>query len=138
VADNDAFSGLPDPPGVSNAELRVLQSLWDNGPSTIRQLTERLYPAVSTANYATVQKLLERLEKDRCVGRNRTATPHVFAATVSRETYIGGQLRAMAEKLCGGSLTPLLTHLVNTEVLSKKERNELRRMLEKPGSPRPK
>jgi BlaI family penicillinase repressor len=135
VAENDE----PVPPGVSNAELRVLQSLWDHGPSTIRQLTERLYPAVTTANYATVQKLLERLEKDRCVGRNRAVTPHVFEAAVSRDAYIGGQLRAMAEKLCGGSLTPLLTHLVKTESLSKKERSELRRMLEKPGSPpRPK
>jgi len=137
VADKDKPSGSPDPPGVSNAELRVLQSLWDHGPSTIRQLTERLYPAVTTANYSTVQKLLERLEEDRCVSRDRSAMPHVFAAAVSRDDYIGGQLRAMAEKLCGGSLTPLLTHLVETGSLSKKERNELRKMLEKP-PPKPK
>ena len=135
MADKDTSSGSPDPPGVSNAELRVLQSLWDHGPSTIRQLTERLYPAVTTGNYATVQKLLERLEKDRRVARDRSVTPHVFAAAVSRDAYIGGQLRAMAEKLCGGSLTPLLTHLVKTETLSAKERKELRRMLEKPGQP---
>jgi predicted transcriptional regulator len=127
----------PDPPEVSNAELRVLQSLWDRGPSTIRQLTERLYPAVTAANYATVQKLLERLEEDRCVSRDRSATPHVFGAAVSRDDYIGGRLRAMAEKLCGGSLTPLLTHLVNTESLSKKERAELRKLLDK-APPRPK
>jgi predicted transcriptional regulator len=122
---------------VSNAELRVLQSLWDCGPSTIRQLTERLYPAVTAANYATVQKLLERLEEDRCAARDRSATPHVFAAAISRDDYIGGRLRAMAEKLCGGSLTPLLTHLVKTESLSKKERTELRKLLDK-SPPRPK
>ncbi|MCI0701407.1 MAG: BlaI/MecI/CopY family transcriptional regulator [Planctomycetia bacterium] len=133
MADKDKPSGSPDPP--SNAELRVLQSLWDHGPSTIRQLTDRLYPAGTTANYSTVQKLLERLEEDQYVTRDRSATPHVFAAAISRDAYIGGQLRAMAEKLCGGSLTPLLTHLVKTESLSKKERNELRKMLEKPGQP---
>lgn len=134
MADTDPLPGGADPPGVSNAELRVLQSLWDHGPSTIRQLTERLYPAVTTPNYATVQKLLERLEKDRPprVDRDRSATPHVFAAAITREDYIGGQLRAMAEKLCGGSLTPLLTHLVNTEALSAKERSDLRKMLDKP------
>jgi BlaI family penicillinase repressor len=59
--------------------------------------------------------------------------PHVFKAAVSREAYLGGQLRSMAEKLCGGSLTPLLTHLIRTETLSKMERNELRKMLDKPG-----
>ncbi len=83
-------------------------------------------------NYSTVQKLLERLEEDRCVSRDRSATPHVFEAAISRDDYIGGQLRAMAEKLCGGSLTPLLTHLVKTEALSKQERTELRKLLEKP------
>ena len=75
------------PPEVSNAELRVLQSLWDCGPSTIRQLTERLYPSVTTAIYATVQKLLERLEKDGYVGRDRSATPHVFFAAISKDGY---------------------------------------------------
>ncbi|MDB5310295.1 MAG: blaI 7 [Gemmataceae bacterium] len=138
MAEHEPSSGGSDPPGVSNAELRVLQSLWDHGPSTIRQLTERLYPAVTPANYATVQKLLERLEKDRCVRRDRTDTPHVFAAAITRDTYIGGQLRAMAERLCGGSLTPLLTHLVKTESLSAKERSDLRKMLDRPGmSPGP-
>ena len=132
MADRDPHPGL-DAPEVSNAELRVLQSLWDHGPSTIRQLTERLYPTVTPAIYSTVQKLLERLEDDQCVSRNRAITPHVFEAAVSRDDYIGGQLRAMAEKLCGGALTPLLTHLIRTETLSAKERNELRKMLDKPG-----
>ena len=119
-------------PEVSNAELRVLQSLWDCGPSTIRQLTERLYKAVTPAHYATVQKLLERLEKDRppCVKRDRSETPHVFTAAITRDAYIGGQLRAMAEKLCGGSLTPLLTHLVKTQKLSEQERQELRDLID--------
>jgi predicted transcriptional regulator len=129
-----AGHGTPTPsetPEVSKAELRVLQSLWDQGPSTIRQLTERLYPSVTPAIYSTVQKLLERLEKDRYTQRDRSITPHVFEAAVSREAYIGWQLRSMAEKLCGGSLTPLLTHLIRTETLSATERSELRKMLDK-------
>ena len=129
---SDPGGPMADPPGVSNAELRVLQSLWECGPSTIRQLTDRLYPAVTAANYATVQKLLERLEKDGRVARDRAVSPHVFAPAVSREAYIGGQLRAMAAKLCGGSLTPLLTHLVRAEALSAKERSELRKLLDQP------
>jgi predicted transcriptional regulator len=136
MAERDTPGGAG-PPEVSPAELKVLQSLWDHGPSTIRQLTERLYPAVTPANYATVQKLLERLEKtdDGYVTRDRSATPHVFAAAITRDAYIGGQLRAMARRLCGGSLTPLLTHLIRTEALSARDRSELRRLLEKPKKP---
>ncbi len=36
----------------------------------------------------------------------------------------------MAEKLCGGSLTPLLTHLLKMERLSPQERDELRAFMD--------
>ena len=123
-------------PDVTDAELGVLQALWDDGPATIRQLTDRLYPGGSTAHYATVQKLLERLEAKGCISRDRSAMTHKFAAKVGRDVYIGGQLRAMAERLCGGSLTPLLTHLVKTESLSAIDRKELRKLLDRAKSGR--
>ena len=40
------------------------------------------------------------------------------------------RLRAVAAKLCGGSLTPLLTHLLTVESLSPQERQELRAWME--------
>jgi predicted transcriptional regulator len=115
---------------VTDAELSVLQVLWDRGPSTIRQLADVLYPRGTAAHYATVQKLLERLEGKGCVARDRTPWPHVFSATVDRDALIGLRLRTMAEKLCGGSLTPLLTHLVETESLAPAELKVLRDRLE--------
>lgn len=121
----------------TEAELAVLQALWDDGPSTIRHLTDKLYPSGSASHYATVQKLLERLEDKGYVNRDRAAMTHIFTATLGRDAYIGGQLRAMAEKLCGGSLTPLLTHLLQTERLSAAERRELRRLLNQTDRPKP-
>ena len=52
---------------VTEAELAVLQALWDAGPATIRQLVERVYQQTGTSVYGTVQKLLERLEAKGCV-----------------------------------------------------------------------
>jgi predicted transcriptional regulator len=124
-------------PDVTDAELAVLQALWGRGSATIRQLADALYPGGSVAQYATVQKLLERLEAKGCARRDRRPWPHVFAATVDRDDLIGRRLRAVATKLCGGSLTPLLTHLLNVECLGPKERQELRAWLDgrcpKPG-----
>ena len=104
---------MPPELDVPDAELRVLQALWQLGRATIRQLADLLYPGGQAAQYGTVQKLLERLEARECVRRDRTPWPHVFEAAVDRETLIGHRLRQTAEKLCGGSLTPLLTHLLN-------------------------
>jgi predicted transcriptional regulator len=118
------------PQDVTEMELAVLQALWDHGPATIRQLTETLYQKWSTAHHATVQKLLERLESKGCVERDRTAPAHLFHATVDRNELIGRRLEAMAEKLCGGSLTPILTHLVRHRRLTAAERDELRSLID--------
>jgi BlaI family penicillinase repressor len=118
---------------VTEAELAILQALWDKGPATIRQLAEATYEQVGASQYATVQKLLDRLEAKGCVARDRREGVHVFRAAIDREELIGRRLRAVADKLCGGSLTPLLTHLVNAEPLSEQDRSMLRSLIEKHG-----
>jgi predicted transcriptional regulator len=118
------------PRDVTDAELSVLQALWDGGPATIRQLTDALYPGGGAAQYATVQKLLDRLEGKGCVQRHRAGAAHTFVAAIGRDELIGRRLRDMAEKLCGGSLTPLLTHLVRTRQLSARERQQLRDLID--------
>ena len=60
----------PDLYDVTDAELAVLQTLWEHGPATIRQLADILYPGGKAAQYGTVQKLLERLEGKTCVRRD--------------------------------------------------------------------
>jgi predicted transcriptional regulator len=116
---------------VTDAELAVLQCLWDAGPATIRQLVERVYNQSGVSVYATVQKLLDRLESKGCVERDRGAPVHRFAAAINRDELIGRRLRAVADSLCGGSLSPLLTHLVEGRGLSESERRELRLLINK-------
>src|SRR5262245_29343038 len=115
---------------VTDAELAVLQVLWDQGAQTIRRLADILYPQGTDAHYATVQKLLERLEAKGHVRRDRSTHAHTFEAVTSREELVGHRLRAMAEKLCGGMMAPLLTHLVKAEALTADERRELRALIE--------
>jgi predicted transcriptional regulator len=118
------------PQDVTDAELAILQVLWERQPATIRQLTDRLYPGGGAAHYATVQKLLDRLEAKGFIARQRGGAAHSFETTIDREELIGRKLEDMAEKLCGGSLTPLLTHLVRARRLSSRERQELRHLID--------
>src|SRR4051794_37651382 len=114
---------------VTEAELALLQALWDGGEATIRQLAEKGDGQGGASAYATVQKLLDRLEAKGFVGRDRSESVHVFRPAVDREELIGRRLRDVADTLCGGSLTPLLTHLVRGGRLSSRERNELRKLI---------
>ena len=124
---------------VTDAELAVLRHLWANGPSTRRQIADALYPGGGPAHYTTVQKLLERLEGKRCARSRLAGSVREFTATVGRDALIRRRLRDVADKLCGGSLTPLLMNLVRAKPLTAAEVDELRALLDdlqKP--PRPK
>jgi predicted transcriptional regulator len=115
---------------VTNAELAVLQALWDCDRATVRELTEQLYPAYSATEHATVQKLLERLEAKGCVRRHDETWPRTFAAAINRGDLIERKLQQAADKLCDGSIQPLLTHLVRGARLSAKDRQSLRTLLD--------
>ena len=120
---------------ATEAELAVLDLLWDASETektdrSAREITEILYPRGTPADVATVQKLLQRLEDKGLVRRDRSERVHRFSATVSRARFAGEQLSQMAEKLSGGSLAPLLVHLVESNRLSRRDLDELRSLLE--------
>jgi BlaI family transcriptional regulator, penicillinase repressor len=119
---------------VSAKELEVLQALWEKGTLTRRQITDVLYPGGGPAHYTTVQKLLERLEEKGCVRSRLQGNVRLFTATVRREQLIRHRLRDVADKLCGGSLTPLIMNLVREGGLSEAELKELRQLIRRHSS----
>jgi BlaI family penicillinase repressor len=121
---------------VTDTELEVLKALWTHGPSTIRELTDRLYPRGGTAHYATVQKLLDRLASKSYVRRRPRGRVNVFTATIDREALIARRLRETAERLCDGSLTPVLTQLVSSAEMTPAEIELLRDLVERHDSGR--
>src|SRR5262245_33343336 len=118
------------PRHVTDAELAVLQVLWDRGPATRRQIAEVLYPGGGAAQYTTVQKLLERLELKAFVRRSKDAQGTLtFAAAIDRDRLVGLGLQELADRLCEGSLTPLLINLVRAKPLTDRELDDLRAAL---------
>jgi predicted transcriptional regulator len=115
---------------VTETELAILKALWRRGAATIRELTDELYPAGGTSHYATVQKLLERLEGKGHVSREPRGRANLYRATVGRGELISRRLQATADSLCEGSLTPLLTHLVGAARLTPEDLSALRELVD--------
>lgn len=116
-------------PSIANAELAVMEILWDAERCTARQIREALYPDATRAQHGTVQRLLQRLEDKGFVTRDRELAVHLFSAAITREGYAGSQLESLAEKLTGGSLAPFITHLMEQKKISRAEVKRLRRIL---------
>lgn len=115
---------------VSGTELQLLDELWNNSPQTIRELCASLYGETSTSYYATVQSLLDRLEKKGWVLRDRSSFKHTFSPNKQRSDFVGQQIQGVADSVCGGSIAALLGHLSKSDSLSNQERDELRKLIE--------
>lgn len=115
---------------VTETELAVLETLWNGGSATVRQIAENLYPQCTSSEHATVQKLLDRLRGKQCVERDAKVWPHKYSATIDRGQLISHRLESVADTFCGGALQPLLSHLVRNVILSAKDRKALRALLE--------
>jgi predicted transcriptional regulator len=120
-------------PPLANAELAVMNLLWENDRLTARQIREQLYPDATKAQHGTVQRLLQRLEDKGYVQRDRSLSVHFFSAVISRQTYAGMQLESLAAKLTAGSFAPLITHLVEERKISRDEINRIRAILDGQG-----
>lgn len=115
---------------ITDTELAVLRQLWRRDESTIRELTDALYPDGGHSHYATVQSLLDRLQAKGFVDREKDGRLNRYRASVSRSELAGRRLRATADALFDGSMAPLLTHLVDHADFGPEEVTALRELVD--------
>jgi BlaI family penicillinase repressor len=115
---------------LAKAELAIMTLLWDQGAMTARRLQDSLYGASDRSQHGTVQRLLQRLLDKGLVKREKATSAATFAASISRDEYAGAQLESLAERLTGGSIAPLLSHLIDNGRLSAAEVQRLRDLLD--------
>ena len=115
---------------ITDGELSILQVLWNRGEATSREITTAVHEEVTDPKMASVQKLIERLEAKGCVRRDRSERAHRFRPLVSHEQFLQSRLQALADRVCEGAIVPLVTTLLRSGRLPKKEREQLRELVD--------
>lgn len=115
---------------VTNTELAILEVLWDRGSSSIREIVVALYKQHTPTLHATVKSLLERLESKGYVSCDKSGFAHAFSAVVTREAYVGQQLKQLADSHFDGAMAPMLLSLVDRINLSQKNRDAIRKIID--------
>jgi len=115
---------------LANSELAVMELLWQQSEMTARAIREQLYPDAAKAQHGTVQRLLQRLEEKGCVQRDSALSVHLFSSNFSQQAYAANQLEALTSRLTGGSIAPLITHLMAEKKISSTEIKRLRKILD--------
>ncbi|HVH71153.1 MAG TPA: BlaI/MecI/CopY family transcriptional regulator [Candidatus Dormibacteraeota bacterium] len=111
------------------SELEILHVLWTRGPSTVREVHHALSEK-KELGYTTVLKLLQIMTAKGTVRRDEGQRAHVYEAsapaTETKRQLVGDVL----ERLFEGSASELMIHALEGRRTSKKELEELRRLLE--------
>jgi BlaI family penicillinase repressor len=104
-------------PKLSKLELQIMEVLWENGPTAIRDIQES-FAAKSRPAYTTVQTMVYRLEAKKALRRARKiGNAHIFEAVVSRDA---ARARLVDEflSLFGGRMQPVMAQLIEAGNLS--------------------
>lgn len=95
---------------VTEAESEVLAALWRHGPLTPRGLIEAV-GAAQPWGEATIKTLLGRLMRKNAVRSERDDGRLTYRALIDRDTYVDGEVQALADRLFGGDLGGIADHV---------------------------
>lgn len=117
-------------PSISDAEREVLKSLWELGPSLVRDLLKILDLQGQQWSRSTVITLLQRLEKKGYVASDRSNFAFCFRAIVNREELAAQKLNEVAGELYAGNATPMVLAFAEQHSFSDDEIKQLRQMID--------
>jgi predicted transcriptional regulator len=112
------------------SELEILRVLWSRGPSTVREVFDALNEQKETG-YTTVLKLLQIMTVKGTVRRNEDQRAHVYEACQPAEKTKRQLAGDVLHRVFDGSASQLMIHALEGRKTSKKELEELRRLLDK-------
>jgi len=115
------------PPLPTDAEIAILAVLWRQGASTVREVHEALG---KDSGYTTTLKLLQLMFEKALVVRNERYRSHVYEARAPKEQtqrQIAGDLM---KRVFDGSARSLVLGALAAQPASRKDLEEIRRVLD--------
>ena len=113
----------------TEAELEILEILWQQPGASVRQVHEQLAARRSTG-YTTTLKLMQIMVEKGLVQRDTSQRSHLYTATISREEVQDKLLQKLLGGVFRGASARLVMNLLGgDEKLRKEEVRQIREML---------
>lgn len=113
---------------LTDAELEIMHVVWDLGGGTVRQVHERLNQNRPLA-YTTVMTMMGILEDKGHLTRSKQGRAYHYEAVRPKSQVISRMVDDFVGKVFEGSARPLLLALVKDRKLSKKDLEEIARLI---------
>ena len=113
----------------SEAELEILQILWDDQPLTVREIHELISPT-KNVGYTTVLKQMQRMEAEKgLLTRYKEGKVHYYSAAIQKSDVQTSSLNRFVNAVFNGSTSDLIIHALGNQTTSKEELEELEKWL---------
>ncbi|MBV9183599.1 MAG: BlaI/MecI/CopY family transcriptional regulator [Acidobacteria bacterium] len=117
-------------PTLTEAELRIMNVMWQKGPSTVQQVLNGLAEEPALA-YNTVLTTVRILERKGYLGHVKDGRAHVYEALIDREDARRSEIRYLVSRFFRNSHKALLLNLLEDDEIDDEEVRRLREMVER-------
>jgi BlaI family penicillinase repressor len=113
---------------LGDLQLRILKALWARGEASVADIHAAVGSEHSLA-YTTIATMLRKMEQRRLVSHREEGRAFVYRASVRTEDVNRSVARHFVDRLFEGNLAGAMAHLLQTHEVSRKELNELEKMI---------
>jgi predicted transcriptional regulator len=113
----------------TDAELEILQVLWRQGPSTVRQVNEALNRE-RNVGYTTTLKMMQLMAEKEMLSRDETRRSHLYAPLVQESDAQNLLVDKLVKSAFGGSAVKLVVSALGNVKTSEKELEKIRALLD--------
>ena len=114
----------------TDAELSILDVIWENGPSTVRQVFQILSEK-QDMGYTTVLKFMQIMTEKGLLERNTTVRPQLFTPTQPQQQTQKALLRDLLDRAFRGSPGTLALQALSMRKSTSEELQEIRTLIDK-------
>lgn len=117
-------------PQISDAELEVMKIIWDYAPISTNEVVEKLS---KTSNWTakTIQTMLLRLLKKNVLTYEKQSRVFVYSPLVEKNDYIKQESNSFLNRFYNGTINSMVLNFIENDILSDKEIDELKNILDK-------
>jgi BlaI family transcriptional regulator, penicillinase repressor len=115
----------------TKAEMDVLQILWQNGPSTVRFVHDKLNEQKDAVIYTTTLKLMQMMKEKGLVDRDESSMKHIYSPALQEDAVKGNLVDRIVDSIFNGSASNLIIALLGNDKTSDEELEKMKELLTK-------
>jgi predicted transcriptional regulator len=115
---------------LTEAELRIMNVLWDKGPATVHEVLQAL-PSKPNLAYNSVLTIIRILETKGYVKHVKDKRAHIYMPKIDREDATRFEVRHLVSRFFGNSHERLLLNILEESSIDAEELARVRELLER-------